>query len=108
MKFYTPILSAIEKAAQDGLREAAERTLERSNELAPELTGESKDSGFIEVDDLTVQIGYTSFVSLLQHEKLEFKHPRGGQAKFLETASEEIAAELGDIMAVSMRAQLGG
>ena len=108
MKMHLPILSTVEKAAQDALREVAEQTLERSNELSPTLTGESDESGFVAVDDLTATVGYSSLVSLLQHEKLEWQHPRGGQAKFLETAAAEMEQQVEPIMAQKVREALGG
>ncbi|TDX78721.1 hypothetical protein EDF35_1935 [Rathayibacter sp. PhB151] len=86
----TPVLTLIEAAAQDGLREAGKEILARSNDLAPHLTGETEDSGFVAIDDLTLQVGYRSLVALLQHESLEYEHPRGGEYKFLESALAEV------------------
>ncbi len=108
MKMLKPILSLVEQAAQDGLREVAKLTLERSNEMSPTLTGESDESGFIDVDDLSVQVGYTSFVSLRQHEVLDYDHPRGGEPKFLEKAAAEMEPQVEQVMAAKVRAVLGG
>jgi hypothetical protein len=108
VKFYLPVLSAVEQAAQEALKEVAEETLERSNELSPTLTGETDESGFVKVDDLTAQIGYRSFVARLQHEDLDYQHPRGGQAKFLETAADEMRSQIGPRMAAKIRGVLGG
>ena len=108
MKMLVPILSIVEQAAQAGVREVAERTLERSNELSPTLTGESDESGFVDVDDLTAQVGYTSFVSLRQHEILDYNHPRGGEPKFLEKAAAEMEPQVEQVMAAKVRAALGG
>lgn len=105
---YLPILSTVEKAAQEALAEVGEETLERSNELSPTLTGETDDSGFVQTDDLTVQVGYSSFVARLQHEDLDYQHPRGGQAKFLETAADEMRAQVGPKVAAKIREALGG
>lgn len=92
MKIYTPILSTVEKAAQDGLRDAGKAILKRARELSPTDTGQSDKSGFTRVDDLTLQVGFTSLVSRLQHENLDWQHTNG-QAKFLEAAGDEIPAE---------------
>ncbi len=108
MKLYAPILSLYEQAAQAGLLEIAEQTLVRAKELSPTITGESDDSGFMLVEDLIAQVGFTSFVSLLQHEKLEFRHPNGGEPKFLETAAAEIEPDVERIMAAKLRAVTGG
>lgn len=93
MKIYTPILSTVEKAAQDALKEAGRALLARARELSPTDTGQSDKSGFVDVDDLTLQVGFTSLVSRLQHENLEYQHTDGGQPKFLEAAFDEIDIE---------------
>ena len=90
MKINLPLLTTVEKAAQDGLREGGRALLKRARELSPTLTGESDKSGFVRVDDLTLQVGFSSLVSLLNHENLDWQHPAGGQAKFLEAALQEV------------------
>jgi hypothetical protein len=51
MAYYRPVLSLLEKAAQDALLEVAEAVIDRSNELAPKLTGETEGTSFARVDD---------------------------------------------------------
>lgn len=87
---HMPILTTAEKGAQDGLRKGLKAVLARARELSPTVTGESDKSGFVAIDDLTGQAGFTSVVSLVQHENLDWQHPDGGEAKFLETAFAEI------------------
>ena len=106
MKILKPILSTIEKAAQDAIREAGRDVLRLAREKSPTLTGDSDKSGFISVDDLTVQVGFTSFVSRLQHEDLDNQHPQGGEAKFLEKAVDVVDIEA--IAAAKIRAAFGG
>lgn len=106
MKMHTPILSTGQKAAQEGLKKGGRATLKRARELSPTDTGQSDRSGFSRVDDLTAQVGFTSLVSRLQHEKLEWEHPDGGQPKFLETAAEEVDAE--EYIADELRQAFGG
>ena len=105
MKINLPLLTTVEKAAQDGLREGGRALLKRARELSPTLTGESDKSGFVRVDDLTLQVGFTSLVSLLNHENLDSKHPQGGEPKFLETASDEV--DMQAIAAEELRKGLG-
>jgi hypothetical protein len=108
MAYYRPVLSLLEKAAQDALLEVAEAVIDRSNELAPKLTGETEDTSFARVDDLTAQAGYGSFVARLQHEDLDYEHPRGGGPKFLETAADEIRPRVGPMIAKRVQGVLGG
>lgn len=93
MKMHMPVLSMLEKATQDGLRDAGKAVLARARALSPTDTGASDKSGFVRIDDLTVQVGFTSHISRMQHENLDYQHPDGGQPKFLEAASDEIPVE---------------
>ena len=93
MKMHMPIMSTVEKAAQEGLRKGMKELLKVAREKSPTLSGDSDKSGFVRVDDLTGQVGFTSLVSLLQHENLDYQHPSGGEAKFLERAADEVDVE---------------
>lgn len=104
MRIYTPVLSVVEKATQDGMRDGGRALLKRARELSPTDSGDSDKSGFVRIDDLTLQVGFTSFISRLQHENLDWQH-ENGQAKFLETAGDEIAVE--EFIAARVRKALG-
>ena len=106
MKFYTPVLSAVEQAAQTGLREGMQATLERSNELAPKDDEDLVKSGAVRIDDLTGQVSYSSVYASWQHENLEWKHEDGGQAKFLEQAADEV--DVAAFIAARTQEALGG
>lgn len=107
MKF-TPILSAIEQGVQNGLSEHGEAMLADSNERAPKDTRAMVESGFVQVDDLTVQVGYSSFIAKIQHENLDYQHPSGGGPKFLENAAAATAGQLDDVIAKNIGRALGG
>lgn len=106
VKFHKPILSTAEEAIQDGLKEGGREILQRARSLSPTDSGASDKSGFSLVDDLTMQVGFTSLVSRLQHEHLDWEHPDGGQPKFLETAGDEVDVEA--IVAKKIRAAFSG
>lgn len=103
---YKPILSIVEKAAQDAMRKTGRKLLKRSNELAPEDDGDLIKSGKVVVDDLSVTVRYTAPHAVFQHEHLDWTHEDGGTAKFLERASDEI--DIADAVAVAVREALGG
>lgn len=105
MKMHLPILTTVEKAAQAGLQDVARATLKASNERMPKDTGDTAKSGFTASEDLTSQVGYRSKVATIQHETLEYRHPQGGEAKFLERAADEVDVE--GIMVARMRRDLG-
>lgn len=104
VKIHTPILSAVEKAAQEGLRAVARQTLKLAREKSPTDSGDSDKSGFVVVDDLTAQVGFTSLVSKLNHENLDWRHEDGGEPKFLENAALEV--DVAGIMAAEARKRL--
>jgi hypothetical protein len=106
MKHLLPIASAVEKAAQSGLRDAGKVVLRNARDLSPTDSGDSDKSGFVAVDDLTLQVGFRSLVSRLQHENLDWQHLDGGEPKFLERAASE--TDIGAIIAASVRRELGG
>lgn len=105
MAEYKPILTEVEKAAQDAMRKTARQLLTRSNELAPRDDGDLIKSGKVVVDDLSVTVRYTAPHAVFQHERLDFDHGRGGP-KFLEAASDEI--DIGAAVADAVREALGG
>lgn len=107
MKINNPILSTVDKAAQAGVRAGVQRIRKRSDELMPKLTGETRESGFTRVDDLTGQVGYSSLVAMLQHENLDYRHD-DGQAKFLETAADELMPGVVTDVAARIRKAFGG
>lgn len=105
MKSQVPVTSEVEKAVQAGLKEAGKAILKRARELSPSDEGVSDKSGFSLVDDLTLQVGFKSHISRIQHENLDYQHKPGEQAKFLEAALDEV--DVGAILAEKVRAALG-
>ena len=105
MKINVPVLDVLEKAAQDGLKDAGKQILKLARKKSPTDGGDSDKSGFSVVDDLTLQVGFKSHISSIQHEDLDYQHEPGEQAKFLEAALDEI--DVGAIIAAKVRADLG-
>lgn len=106
MKMHSPILTPIEKAAQQGLRDGMKAMLERARQLAPKDDGDLIKSGGVRVDDLTGQVSFTAIHARFQHENLDFEHADGGQAKFLEAAASQVIVE--QYVADAIARQLGG
>lgn len=104
MADYKPILSMVEKAAQDAMRKTGRELLKRSNALAPRDDGDLIKSGKVVVDDLSVTVKYTAPHAAFQHEHLDWAHDDGG-AKFLERAADEI--DIGEAVAKAVREALG-
>lgn len=108
MRIYRPILDVVEQAAQDGLREVAEHVLEESNKRTPKDDGDLIASGGVGVDDLRANVAYKSFYAPWIHERVDFKHDDGGEAKYLENAVEAETSNLAEIMARAARGVAGG
>lgn len=85
-------LRAMQAKAQrldDDVYVGAQLVLADSKERVPKDSGDLATSGHIKRDrggNNTVAIVYTSVYAHWIHEHLHFKHPHGGEAKFLETA----------------------
>lgn len=70
---------------------------DRSVNRAPIDSGKLRENCVVdesEIGDHSVKVGYSHQVddySLVQHERLDFNHPRGGEAKYLENPFNENA-----------------
>lgn len=91
--------SDIEKNLSSSIDEAmlicAADLQHRSVNRAPIDTGKLRESCVVddsEIGQQIIKVGYTSEVddySVVQHERLDFNHPRGGEAKYLENPFNE-------------------
>lgn len=81
---------AMREGAADGLEEWAEHILQESSRLVPIEEGTLSNSGTTEVDraNLKAAVGYgrggSADYVVVQHERLDFAHDSGRQAKYLE------------------------
>ena len=92
VKMHDAKLTEIQAAAQAALVEVATEVLKRAQELAPVLDGKLKGSGRVEVDDLEVRVVFRAPHAWLQHERLDYQHPKGGKDKYLESAVGDVGA----------------
>lgn len=46
-----------------------------------------------------VELGYGTVYAFRQHEELTWRHPRGGEAKYLEKAAQSVSPEAGALVA---------
>ena len=71
-------------------RAAGERILTRAQQLVPVDTGHLRDSGYVRESNDSVEVGFDADYALHVHERTDIFH-QNGQAKFLETAVNELA-----------------
>lgn len=103
--------AAVTDAAAVGMRLAMERVLQVSQQRVPfdegvlQSTGESA----VEVNGTTVTggVGYDGPYAVVQHERLDFVHPNGRQAKYLESAFADEAETIRRILATQIRRVTG-
>jgi len=60
-----------------------------SQRRAPIDTGALRGSAFAEMNVLEGTVGFEEIYALYQHEGLDFNHPKGGEAKYLENPFKE-------------------
>jgi len=112
-------VSAALRSVKNALPAAAEMAMQpifdESQRLVPVLTGELKESGFLEVSGelgtVRVSIGYARGgkpdYAVFVHEMVDLKHKAPTQAKFLQQPLEEQIDEIAPRMAAAMKALTG-
>lgn len=80
------VIAALQKCAADLQRKSAER--------APIDTGDLRSNCSVSPlkrngTEFYYTVGYDLPYAITQHERLDFRHPRGGEAKYLEKPFEE-------------------
>lgn len=89
------IFGAIEDAVQEQLLRCAADLQSKSSEQAPIDKGDLRGNCAIDEQALTVRVGYSVPYALRQHEELDYQHPKGGKAKYLEDPFNENAEKYG-------------
>lgn len=87
--FNDALIDTIKKAATEQLVATAEEVLRRTAPHVPREDGELQASGRVEQVGDTVRVVYDAEHAWYQHERLDYHHPGGGRAKYLETGYEE-------------------
>lgn len=78
----------VQAAALRGLTRAGEDLLGRAQREAPVAEGTLRASGELDVDvtpnGATATVSFNEVYAARQHEELDWEHPKGGGAKYLE------------------------
>jgi len=100
---------AVMTAAARGLLLAGENVLGDANALVPIEEGTLERSGAVTVDSrgLRAAVSYGTPYAVVQHEDLTLRHDDGRQAKFLETALTANASTSAEIIASTVRGEIG-
>lgn len=93
-----------------GLTEAAEHLLKEAKDLVPIDEAMLELSGVASVDeeDLTAAVSFDTPYAVIQHERLDFRHANGRQAKYLEQPFHGEREVMLAIIATAVRREIGG
>ena len=106
-KVFKNIPTKGENAAHKELKEIVLDLQGNSQELAPVDLGDLRGSAFSEVTKLDGTVGFTEPYALRQHEGVGFRHPKGGQAKFLETPYKANASKYANSLMAAIKKAVG-
>lgn len=86
------------KAAVKGCEDAADELLTRASAICPIEEGTLVRSGKVVTGETGAAVGFghggASDYAIPQHERLDFRHDNGRQAKYLETPHRAMAGEV--------------
>ena len=80
----------ITRSAREGMRDHMNVVLDRAKADAPKDTGELEESGKLYENPKSFRIAFEADHAAVQHERLDFNHPKGGKAKYLEDAFNDL------------------
>ena len=96
----------------EGMNEVVIDIGSRAAERAPVDTGALRGSMMNSVEvkegEIIGEIRFTEKYAAAQHEHVEYRHPQGGEAKYLERAALEKADEVRAVMAEQLSKLFGG
>lgn len=97
------LAAKLAESLDSSVQESLDHLLGRSNDNAPEKSGDLKRSGRVnKMGPGEGEVVYDSEYARVQHERLDFHHDRGG-AKFLEKAMIEESRTIFNMMANQVR-----
>lgn len=94
----------VQNATGRALFRAGEYVAGEAVQRAPIKEGTLRRSVAVKhVDEQTVQVGFHTPYAVRQHEELGYRHPKGGQAKYLESVLTDNRDTILQILAQSVR-----
>lgn len=100
------VAAAVEAASVRGVNRAAERLKALAVEQTPWQDGDLRGSAQVTpavTGDVRAIVSFDTPYAVRQHEELGYRHPRGGNPKYLERPLREQAGELRGIIAAEIR-----
>lgn len=95
-----------------GVTNIGEDALGEAQRRAPVDEGTLRGSGEVEIvegpNEVTAVVSFNTVYAARQHEELDWDHPKGGQAKYLESVVKERAPRYEGILAAEARRAMAG
>lgn len=103
-----PVARELRAAAARGLFLGAEHVLGVSNDRVPLDEGFLQNTGIASVDedDLTGMVSYDGPYAVVQHERMDFRHAPGREAKYLENSLNAERQQVQALIAAQIRRAL--
>lgn len=103
----------VREGGQEGLYAAGRNVLNVSNTMVPIEEHDLEADGKVGVEGMRVGIGYGSDpevaeYAVTQHERMDYQHDSGRQAKFLEQALAQTRDQNLAIIQQAVRSKMGG
>lgn len=95
-------------ATRAALGKGAAFLLAQTIPRTPLRDGDLRSSGATDVDTDRASIYFDTEYAARQHEEIGWRHPKGGQAKYLENTMLEDGPRAQDVMAAEVRRALNG
>lgn len=101
------VAAAAQQAATRGLIKGGEHLRGVSQQLAPIDEGTLRASAAVTVQSAArVAVSFNTPYAARQHEELGYRHPKGGQAKYLEDPLHSEASTIRELVAAEIRRSL--
>ena len=107
-RFFEKAPEEIKQAIHNELKVVAADLQGKAQKLTPVDTGDLQGSAYSEVENLEGTVGFTEIYALRQHEEMDYNHPKGGQAKYLEQPYKENMQKYIDDIANAIKRAVGG
>lgn len=97
-------MAKIHRAANEGLKDAAEMVLALSDTRVPERTGQLRESGKVSTDPAKMEaaVSYDTAWAVRNHEVMTLKHD-DGESKYLENSFNQLRPVLSRHIAETIR-----
>lgn len=112
MSRLSDLLSNTGGLAKEGMADVLNDIWQRAADRAPKDTGALRGSASMWIDEenneIVGEVQFNEPYAAAQHEHVEYQHPQGGEAKYLEKAALEKLEQIRERVAAGLSELFGG